>query len=246
MGRYIQEIKLNQPIDVVSMIMEDYVYHHRFKRNDWNGEMVYYMKDKHGKERYMKYDYTNGVFHLEAWLKNAFGSEEALNGFGSTASKNEFRKSLDLLVRTLKTQKASAVSSGHVGSDPLHHTDNHAAEHRAQNRGQQMSFGTMPGNSQSANRTQSPNSAYRPSTMQKRGNVNDASNVVFAVLALIFSSIPVVGLILAIRCIKRCKGRESSNAKLIYILCVLAIIMSVMSLFTGLLPMMMLPVMDFF
>ena len=82
MGRYIREIKLSQPIDVVSMLVEDYVYHHRFQRNDWNGEMVYYMKDKHGKERYMKWDYTNGVFHVEAWLKDAFGGEADLKGFG--------------------------------------------------------------------------------------------------------------------------------------------------------------------
>lgn len=231
MSRYIQEIKLGQPIDVVSMIMEDYVYHYRFRRNDWNGEMVYYMKDKHDKECYMKWSYTNGVFHLEAWLKNAFGSESDLKGFGSSASKNEFRRSLETLIATLKRQKPSSISSGHVGSDPLHHTTNHAAEHRAQRQGQQMSFGTTPNGSQSVKRNS------RKAT--------DTGNLVYALIALVFSSFPIVGLILAINCLKRNKGSQSSNGKLINILCVMAIIVSVMTIFTGLLPALMFPVMDF-
>ena len=41
MGRYIRDVELNQPIDVVSMVMEDFIYHNRFTRADWNGEMVF-------------------------------------------------------------------------------------------------------------------------------------------------------------------------------------------------------------
>lgn len=236
MARYIQEIKLSQPIDVVSMIMEDYIYHHHFRRNDWNGEMVYYMVDKHGKECYMKWDYTNGVFHLEAWLKNAFGGEEDLKGVGSKASKIEFRKSLELLITTVKRQKASTISGGHVGTDPLHHTSNHTAEHRAQRQGQQNSFGTMPGGNAGSTRTSS-----RTNTGRNAGNVSDTTNLIFALLALIFSSIPIVGLILAIKCLKRNKGSQSSNEKLITVLCVIAIIVSVMTIFSSLLPTILLP-----
>ena len=36
MGRYSKDIQLEQPIDVVSMVMEDFVYHNRFSRTDWN------------------------------------------------------------------------------------------------------------------------------------------------------------------------------------------------------------------
>ena len=35
MSRYIKEVELNQPIDVVSMVMEDFIYHNRFTRADW-------------------------------------------------------------------------------------------------------------------------------------------------------------------------------------------------------------------
>lgn len=235
MARYIQDIKLDQPIDVVSMIVEDYVYHHRFIRNDWNGEMVYYMKDKHGKERYMKWDYTNGVFHLEAWLKSVFGGEEDLKGFGSTASKNEFRRSLELLVSTVRRQKPSTIFSGHVGSDPLHHTSNHAAEHRAQRQGQQMSFGSMPGDSRSSG-------TARRTSSRTTGNISDTGNLIYAILAIVFSSIPVIGLIMAINCLKRNKGSESSTAKTVTIVCVIAILISVVTILTGLLPALFLPI----
>jgi len=244
MSRYVQEVKLDQPIDVVSMIVEDYVYHHRFKRNDWNGEMVYYMKDKHGKERYMKWDYTNGVFHMEAWLKNAFGGEEDLKGFGSTASKNEFRKSLELLVSTIKRQKASAISSGHVGSDPLHHTDNHAAEHRAQRQGQQMSFGSMPGQNNSVRSTRNTSTVRGAS--RNTGNARDVGNLIYAILAIVFSSVPVMGLIMAISCLSRNKNSDSSSAKTVKIVCTVAIILSLLTLATTFLPAFLLPMSDLF
>lgn len=69
MSRYINDVRLDQPIDVVSVLLEDFIYHNRFSRTDWNGEMVYRLKDSHGVERYMKWFYADGVFHVEAWLK---------------------------------------------------------------------------------------------------------------------------------------------------------------------------------
>lgn len=42
MGRYVKDVQLDKPIDVVSMVMDDFVYHNQFSRTDWNGEMVYY------------------------------------------------------------------------------------------------------------------------------------------------------------------------------------------------------------
>ena len=68
MSRYINDVRLDQPIDVVSVLLEDFIYHNRFSRTDWNGEMVYRLKDSHGVERYMKWFYADGVFHVEAWL----------------------------------------------------------------------------------------------------------------------------------------------------------------------------------
>ena len=248
MARYIREVKMTQPIDVVSMIVEDYVYHYQFRRSDWNGEMVYFRKDGHGKECYMKWNYTNGVFHIEAWLKNAFGGEADLNGSG--VSKNEFRKSLEKLITTLQRQHASTVSSGHVGADPLHHTDNHAAEHRAQQRGSQMSFGTMPtGNP--AVRTPNRNVGYLNPQGARTGrasaNISEASALIYAVIALIFGSIPIVGILIAISCLKKIGGNSGGTYRVAQILCVIALVISVFTVLGNIiLPAMLMPMLDFF
>lgn len=129
MGRYSKDIQLEQPIDVVSMVMEDFIYHNRFSRTDWNGEMVYYLKDRHKRERYMKWVYVDGRFHVEAWLKNAMGGEMDLDGLGGGASRREFRAGIDGLIETLKKTAAGSLAGGHIGSDPLHHDSGHADNH---------------------------------------------------------------------------------------------------------------------
>ena len=129
MGRYIKDIELNQPIDVVSMVMDDYVYHEHFGRTDWNGEMVYSMKDRHGRDRYMKWHYAGGVFHVEAWLKGTLGGEMDLDGVGGGASRKEYRRSMEQLLDTLRLHHGGQLSGGHVGSDPLHHSEDHKKDH---------------------------------------------------------------------------------------------------------------------
>ncbi len=238
MSRYIRDIKLSQPIDVVSMIMEDYVYHSRFIRNDWNGEMVYYLKDNHGRERYLEWRYVDGVFHVEAWLKSKFGNELGLDSFGGGASKREFKRSLEQLIATLKRQSPNTISSGHVGSDPLHHTNDHAAEHRMQQQGKQMSFGTMPsGNGQSnayGQRTTNRTSAtYKPATDKKKNSAG--SPMVMAALALVFSSFPFLGIVFAVIGLRKCKNNETGNTNgTARLLCILAIVVSILSMLTAL------------
>lgn len=209
MGRYIKDVEINQPIDVVSMLMEDYVYHNRFSRTDWNGEMVFYLKDKHGRERYMKWSYAGGVFHVEAWLKNIFGNEMDLDGAGGGASRREFRMSMDALVAAMKNQTAASISSGHVGSDPLHHSKDYKAEHK---RGAAQKAPSYAGS--------------RPSAGEGTGN---QSALVIGVVALLFGSIPVIGLVLGIVGLKKAlqSGGRQKAAKLV---CVLAIIESVIML----------------
>lgn len=129
MGRYIKDVRLEQPIDVVSMVMDDFIYHNRFSRTDWNGEMVFYLKDNHKKDRYMKWTYVDGLFHVEAWLKNAMGGETDLDGMG--ASRKEFRASIDGLIETLKRTAAGSLAGGHIGSDPLHHDSGYGNNHDA-------------------------------------------------------------------------------------------------------------------
>lgn len=131
MGRYIKDIRLEQPIDVVSMVMDDFIYHNHFSRTDWNGEMVFFLKDRHNKERYLKWVYVDGQFHVEAWLKNAMGGETDLDGVGGGASRKEFRASLDGLIETLKKTASGSLAGGHIGSDPLHHDSGYVDNHDA-------------------------------------------------------------------------------------------------------------------
>lgn len=122
MARHIEDVTLNQPIDVVSMVMEDYVYHHHFSRSDWQGEPVYQATDSHGKDWYMNYHYANGVFHMEAWLKGPFGDEMDLSGIGGGKSRQEFRESIDNLLQKLRAHSGN-TAAGHIGQDPVqHHT----------------------------------------------------------------------------------------------------------------------------
>lgn len=154
MGRYIKDIQLEQPIDVVSMVMDDFIYHNHFTRTDWNGEMVFYLKDRHKKERYLKWVYVDGKFHVEAWLKNSLGGETDLDGVGGGASRKEFRASIDGLIETLKKTAAGSVAGGHIGSDPLHHDDGHADNHDRWKADTQWQQGQRT-QAQSTNRTQS-------------------------------------------------------------------------------------------
>lgn len=105
MGRYIQDVNINQPIDVVSMTMEDYIYHNRYIRTDWNGEPVYQCIDASGKDRYLKWSYVNGTLHLEAWIKGVFGEEADLNGIGK--EKKEYKDSIEKLIVKLRTHSGT-------------------------------------------------------------------------------------------------------------------------------------------
>lgn len=154
MGRYIKDIQLEQPIDVVSMVMDDFIYHNHFSRTDWNGEMVFYLKDRHKKERYMKWVYVDGKFHVEAWLKNSLGGETDLDGVGGGASRKEFRASIDGLIETLKKTTAGSLAGGHIGSDPLHHDSAYVDNHDRWKSDTQWQQGQGT-QSQNMNRTQS-------------------------------------------------------------------------------------------
>ena len=100
MARYIQDVPLNQPLDVVSEIMENYIYRNRYFRTDWQGEPVYLSTDSaEGGERYFKWSYTNGTMHIEAWMKGSFGKESDLSGGGK---KQAYKESLERLIVILK------------------------------------------------------------------------------------------------------------------------------------------------
>lgn len=233
MGRYIKDAQLDQPLDVVSLVMEDYIYHERFSRTDWNGEMVFYRKDGHGRERYMKWSYAGGLFHVEAWLKNPLGGEMDLDGVGGGASRREFRESMDRLLRTLKDQSSSNLAGGHVGADPLHHSSNYEAEHRAwqdQNRNQSMNQGLD--RNQSMNQGQGPNGSQGQSGQQpQRLNTNRYSlrtAVFFAIAGILFAGfIPLAGIIFGIWGLKKSGDCDESTARAVKGVCIVVIAISI-------------------
>lgn len=239
MGRYIRDIRLEQPIDVVSMVMDDFIYHNRFLRTDWNGEMVFSLKDRHGKDRYMKWYYVDGQFHVEAWLKNSFGGETDLKGGG--AARREFRTDIDRLIDTLKKTAAGSLAAGHVGSDPLHHDGRHTDNHdrwKEDTRWQQGSAAqpTVAGHKARPAQTASAGQkAARPaqaaSVGQKAGSARTTPSetsaaMIYAILALFLGGIlPILGIIFIV--LARKKAEYSSNPGAVKILCIIAIVMMV-------------------
>lgn len=209
MGRYVKDIQLDKPIDVVSMVMDDFVYHNQFSRTDWNGEMVYYLKDGHGGDRYMKWSYAAGELHVEAWLKNPFGGEMDLDGVGGGASRREYKKSMDELIRRL-VNTGDQLSSGHVGSDPLHHDNSHHVGRHISAR--------MAGQGMAGQGTTTPKaSAGREGTGQVA--------LFWAILAIMFAwSVPILGLIFAIVALR--KQGESSRQVLVRWIAIIAILVA--------------------
>lgn len=241
MGRYIKDIQLEQPIDVVSMVMDDFIYHNHFSRTDWNGEMVFYLKDRHKKERYMKWVYVDGKFHVEAWLKNAMGGEMDLDGVGGGASRKEFRASLDGLMETLKKTAAGSLAGGHIGSDPIHHDSGYGENHdawkqdtrwqqgaaeQAKNAGQQSGqYRNQPAGQRNPGQSQ----GSVPPSVQAGGSggrtvADPEANVstIFAVLAMLFGWTPIFCIVFIV--LAKRKLDYSSNPKLVKILCVIAIV----------------------
>jgi len=214
MGRYVKDVQLDKPIDVVSMVMDDFVYHNQFSRTDWNGEMVYYLKDRHGGDRYMKWSYAAGELHVEAWLKNPFGGEMDLDGVGG-ASRREYKKSMDELIRRL-VNTGDQLSSGHVGSDPLHHDNSHHV-------GRHMSA-RMAGQETAGQRVTSQATAAPGSSAGREGTGQVA--LFWAILAIMFAwSVPILGLIFAIVALR--KQGESSRQVLVRWIAIIAILVAV-------------------
>ena len=82
MARYIKDVTLNKPDDFVAFIMNDYLQKNSFAMSDWKGEPCYRAGDAMMEGfKYLKWNYTGGVLHLEAWLKGNFGKEMNLDGF---------------------------------------------------------------------------------------------------------------------------------------------------------------------
>lgn len=105
MARYIQDVYLGKPDDFVHFIMNDYLKKNGFTMSDWKGEPAYRAGDPMFEGyKYLKYSYTNGNFHLEAWLKGTFGGEWDLEGFVACAQKGPYKSNLNQLIATLQQE----------------------------------------------------------------------------------------------------------------------------------------------
>ncbi len=101
MARYIQDAGINQPLDVVSDAMEEYLRRNRYIRTEWKDELVYMSTNGETKgNRYLIWTYMSGILHIEAWLKGSFGNEAGLTGVGS--KKRAYKESIDNLIEALR------------------------------------------------------------------------------------------------------------------------------------------------
>lgn len=105
MARFTQDIVLNKPDNFVYFIMNDYLQKNGFSMSDWKGEPAYRAGDGFVEGyKYLKWSYTNGTFHLEAWLKGTFGGEWNLDGFVGIAMKKPYKNNLMELIRVLQQE----------------------------------------------------------------------------------------------------------------------------------------------
>ncbi len=227
MSRYINDVRLDQPIDVVSVLLEDFIYHNRFSRTDWNGEMVYRLKDSHGVERYMKWFYADGVFHVEAWLKGPFGREMDLDGVGGGASRREFRAALEGLAERLRRQNAAALAGGHVGSDPLHHDGAHGSNHDVWKADTAWQQGRVPGQGSMPGGSPVPPPAGNSSPGRRQAGMD--SGLLLGIFALMFGwSFSILGIVFGVLALK--KSGESAHPWAVRAMALLAFFLAAMQI----------------
>lgn len=107
MARYIREQVLNQPEDFIQYMMNDFVAKHGFHPVEFKGEYIF----RSGKglleiPKFMKWSYQNGVFHIEAWTRNAwlpgvYGRENAMTGYMGCIPKHAYKSDIDQLIGLL-------------------------------------------------------------------------------------------------------------------------------------------------
>lgn len=103
MARFIQDVVLNKPDDFVYFMMNDYLQKNGFVTSDWKGEPAYRAGDGFMEGyKYLKWSYTSGVFHLEAWMKGTFGGEMNLDGFVGCLMKKPYKENLMRLITLLQ------------------------------------------------------------------------------------------------------------------------------------------------
>lgn len=120
MARYVNELVLNQPDDFVQFIMNDFLQKNQYVLVEYNGEQVFRAGDAMVEGyRYLKWNYMNGVFHIEAWLTSVTGKEMDLDGFVGALQKKPYKDSLEQLYAALKQPiPAPQNMAGQAGQQP--------------------------------------------------------------------------------------------------------------------------------
>lgn len=187
MARYVQDVVLNKPDDFVYFIMNDYLQKHGFTMSDWKGEPAYRAGDPMLEGyKYLKWSYTNGVFHLEAWLRGTFGGEWDLEGFVACAQKAPYKKNLTELITVLQQTLPQPGMS--------------APTDAAQADGTSAPDSTPP-------------SAIPVQTVDNHKSATLA--LVFGILSIVFSCSPVFCIIFVVLCFSQARmGQGSSKAGL--------------------------------
>ena len=102
MARYVRDLVLNKPDDFVQFMMNDFLRKNSFVMSNWKGEPAYRTGDAMMEGyKYLKWNYSGGIFHLEAWMKGTFGGEWNLDGFVGTLQKKPYKASLEQLFAAL-------------------------------------------------------------------------------------------------------------------------------------------------
>ncbi len=134
MARYVRDLVLNKPDDFVQFMMNDFLQKNSFVLSDWKGEPAYRAGDAMMEGyKYLKWSYTGGIFHLEAWMKGTFGGEWNLDGFVGTLQKKPYKASLEQLFAALNQpipmNQGGATGSGQPMPNvvPVHTVDNSGA-----------------------------------------------------------------------------------------------------------------------
>jgi len=116
MARYVVDLQLNKPNDFVAFIMNDYLQKNQFSMSNWKGEPAYRAGDAMMEGyKFLKWYYSNGVLHLEAWLKGTFGGEWGLEGFVGFLMKKPYKESLSQLMVVLQQPLPQTMPMGQPG-----------------------------------------------------------------------------------------------------------------------------------
>ena len=80
MARWTRDEELNQPADFVQFMMEDFLTKNGFKKKTHKGQEVWQEGDGFlTMARFIRYEYNDGSFHLEAWIGKK--RENPIKGF---------------------------------------------------------------------------------------------------------------------------------------------------------------------